>query len=1263
MMYPEFALKRLSRFLLLSLALGLLPMATSAVTVTRTPGSCVNVTGTGDDNWSNPDNAEAQGGGSASVSMASNDSSRYLRCSSYGFTLPANAVVDGITVTIRRSTNNTNGNPRDSEVRLLKGGVLQTVSNYASGDTYPLTLTDAIYGDASNLWNNSWTAAEINAAGFGVSFVTQRSGGGGNRTVNVDVISVTVDYTVDNTAPTVTSIVRADANPTNGAGSVSWIVTFSENVSGVDAGDFALVQAGGVSGASITSVSGSGSTWTVTAAPGVNTGTLGLNLVDNDTIIDAAGNRLGGTGNGNGNATGQVYDVTAFVCSPPYNIPAGITVACVCDNFNRSNLNPSPIFGQDWITSISDNTGILPSIVTSNYLRLTNNTGNNAKAATVPSAFPAAGNYISVEFNLYAYNGSGADGIAVTLSDYNVPAVPGAYGGSLGYAQQSAINGFAGGWIGVALDEYGNYQNPTEGRLGGPTAPTFRPDSVGIRGSGSGTTGYRWLEGTAANLSPGIDVAGATRGPGHRYQIVVDARNAGASTPQTLVTVNRDTSGTSSSYTPLVSSFDAFARAVTLGFTQAPVPANWQISFTGSTGGSTNIHEIGALRVCAQTIVPPSGGVASGFAVIDEAYGTPPIAVQNYLTGRIYTKVAGTPFKLNIAALSNNQIQTGYVLAGSRNVDVKLVDNSDGVCVLNSTQANYCSAACRAKPAVPTSVGVSAQTLSFTPTNAGQRQSLDFTVSGAWSNLVAIVSDGTTSACSTDAFSVRPPRFDTISSTASNGALTGLPALRAGTDVFSMTVGTATAGYAGAAALPTINPAGVAANAAGWAVGSIAPGSFPAASGSSSTGNTFTYSEVGQFRLLGYDPAVNTSSPRGLLDSTWTAVDQGTQDCIPNSYANLRDTTGTFASNTNYGKFGCLFGLGANSALFGRFIPDRFVLTAGSVTPACNDSNPVTRDFTYMGQARLGIAYRLEARNGANGITQNYDATRAAVVAPSLVAEDQGAANQSCNLAGRLTGTPTASWAAGVYNASTATAVFSRPATAAPGTLNASTPALCTATLANAGNPFWNLELGVLVNEGTAVMTDANMNAASTGACSGAGCNAVRLGSTGMVLGRLNLLNAYGSDALPLLVPVRAEYWNGSSWQLNTDDRCTTLSANNLAVGNTVSSGGLSVTNASLALSPSATMSGGLTNFRITPATRAPGSVDVVLNLGLGVDANTDWCGAWSAGPAAGTGTAPVPDLSFMSAQWCGANADRSPAARLRFGSPTTPFIYLRERY
>jgi len=35
--------------------------------------------------------------------------------------------------------------------------------------------------------------------------------------------------------------------------------------------------------------------------------TLGLNLVDDDSIADPAGNKLGGAGAGNDNFTGQVY--------------------------------------------------------------------------------------------------------------------------------------------------------------------------------------------------------------------------------------------------------------------------------------------------------------------------------------------------------------------------------------------------------------------------------------------------------------------------------------------------------------------------------------------------------------------------------------------------------------------------------------------------------------------------------------------------------------------------------------------------------------------------------------------------------------------------------------------------------------------------------------------------------------------------------------------------------------------------------------------
>ena len=95
------------------------------------------------------------------------------------------------------------------------------------------------------------------------------------------------------TAPVVTSIVKSDAQATSG-GTATYTVTFNETVTGVDAADFALATTGGVSGASIASVTGSGATYTVTVNTGSGHGNLGLNLVDQDSIFDLASSPLGG---------------------------------------------------------------------------------------------------------------------------------------------------------------------------------------------------------------------------------------------------------------------------------------------------------------------------------------------------------------------------------------------------------------------------------------------------------------------------------------------------------------------------------------------------------------------------------------------------------------------------------------------------------------------------------------------------------------------------------------------------------------------------------------------------------------------------------------------------------------------------------------------------------------------------------------------------------------------------------------------------------
>jgi hypothetical protein len=108
-------------------------------------------------------------------------------------------------------------------------------------------------------------------------------------------------YTFERTPPTVSSITRTGPGTTNAA-TVAYTVTFTENVTGVDAGDFA-VTASGVTSASVASVTGSGATRTVVLNTGTGSGTMRLDLIDNDSIIDAAGNSLAGTGAGNGNFT------------------------------------------------------------------------------------------------------------------------------------------------------------------------------------------------------------------------------------------------------------------------------------------------------------------------------------------------------------------------------------------------------------------------------------------------------------------------------------------------------------------------------------------------------------------------------------------------------------------------------------------------------------------------------------------------------------------------------------------------------------------------------------------------------------------------------------------------------------------------------------------------------------------------------------------------------------------------------------------------
>lgn len=152
----------------------------------------------------------------------------------------------------------------------------------------PVTLTAT---PATGSVFTGWSGA---CAGTGACVVSMTS----NKSVTATFISY----------PYVINITRADLNPTN-ASSVDFTVTFSESVTGVDTGDFQLTTSG-LSGAWITSRSGSGSVYNITVNTGSGEGTLRLDLIDNDTIINAYTIPLGGVGAGNGNYTaGEEYAI------------------------------------------------------------------------------------------------------------------------------------------------------------------------------------------------------------------------------------------------------------------------------------------------------------------------------------------------------------------------------------------------------------------------------------------------------------------------------------------------------------------------------------------------------------------------------------------------------------------------------------------------------------------------------------------------------------------------------------------------------------------------------------------------------------------------------------------------------------------------------------------------------------------------------------------------------------------------------------------
>lgn len=647
------------------------------------------------------------------------------------------------------------------------------------------------------------------------------------------------------------------------------------------------------------------------------------------------------------------------------------------------------------------------------------------------------------------------------------------------------------------------------------------------------------------------------------------------------------------------------------------------------------------------------GGVAPGFNSNPGAFNVfETTTASGSILGRIYTKVAGetlvAPRNLAIVAVSNNGVNPS---PSATNLTVDVIDASDNSGALNT--ATNC------RSSWPSGSFVQRQTVTASWTSGRLTFTLTTPTQALRDGRIR-VTQGALVGCSTDRFSIRPDTF-TISSSANNSASAGTPAIKTGAD-FTITAqpitktGAAniTAGYDGA---PNFDNSKLVVPL-GWIAGTI-QGSFNAATGGAASGTGFYYNEVGNFGL----------AADAATDNTFTGVDQ-TTDCNAGSSSNTVDGAG---------KVGCSIGSAATAnPAFGRFIPDNFDV---SLNNAAVRLGAACGTFTYVGQRfayTVAPVITVTARSGnnhslGNTTTRNYAGVYMKLSNTSLAAAPYAAQTDRYSRfdAGS---TPALSTSSG-FPATSADPAISFPGasvTSGVGTLTFSSGAfgegfLFTRSTSTPASPFdADIKLALNVVDGDGV-TYASNPVAFGAASSGGGISFT--GGKTMRYGIVRLQDAYAPLSGTGPVTIRAEYWNGSAFVLNTSDNCTSFTEKNFVLhthGGSITSTNLpsptAGSNGKVSMGV-ATLSSGVgrvdvINPSLAPAPintiTAPGNVRICLDLD-GASPNDNTC------------VAPTPaDLSHLQGRWAPSSYNRDPYGTVGFGlygAQPRNFIYMRENY
>ncbi|SER02655.1 DUF7507 domain-containing protein [Pedobacter rhizosphaerae] len=277
----------------------------------------------------------------------------------------------------------------------------------------------------------------------------------------------------------------------------------------------------------------------------------------------------------------------------------------IVENFKGSNANGIVLGGGGGSQGTAYLTSGRDDPNGNGWLRLTKGLGDQKGYAYVNKSFPTTlGVLVDFEYKTWRTNSdsyNGADGIGIFLFDANSTFSLGGLGGSLGYAPNTGgsspvSTGLAGGYVGIGLDEYGNFSNATEGRNGGSG---LLPNSVVMRGPTTSNPGpltvngieptNKYLTGIQLNTNSTADELDYNTLTGTRPTDAVFYRRVQVEiTPvnglyEIIVRWTKTPNG----------QFQELLRYTT---TTAP-PQYLKLGFAASTGGGINFHEIRNLLV------------------------------------------------------------------------------------------------------------------------------------------------------------------------------------------------------------------------------------------------------------------------------------------------------------------------------------------------------------------------------------------------------------------------------------------------------------------------------------------------------------------------------------------------------------------------------------------------------------------------------------------------------------------------------------------